>query len=222
MLKEKLNTAVIRLWTEPATRKANEALYPLVAAGDRQAKHQMIHSNMGLVMVEVERFLAFLPKFGHLRDDLISHGFVGLVEAVNTMSQRLVQDANPTGLMGLCIRSCFGKVVEAEELVRVPGRTKKRKADQGIVLDTPEKEVSIFHGESDQFSYDPRRMQDLRETLDACCEDDTDREILRLREEGYVDREIANRLGLPLTTCYVMRRTMYARFLELTGWRGEA
>jgi DNA-directed RNA polymerase specialized sigma24 family protein len=65
-------------------------------------------------------------------------------------------------------------------------------------------------------------MQDLRETLDACCEDDTDREILRLREEGYVDREIANRLGLPLTTCYVMRRTMYARFLELTGWRGEA
>jgi hypothetical protein len=65
-------------------------------------------------------------------------------------------------------------------------------------------------------------MRDLRETLEACCENETELEILRLREEGYVDREIAERLGLPLTTTYVLRRTMYARFLDLSGWKGEA
>lgn len=221
-MKDKLNTDVIRLWVEPATREANDDLYKRVVAKDEAAREQMIRSNGGLVLTEVERFLWFLPKFNYLRDDLISAGFVGLVEAVNTMSGGIVE--NPTAFMGYCIRCSFGKTIESDEMIRVPAKTRRKKSVEGITLEAPKKAVTIFpEGEDDgAFSYDPRNMQNLRETLDACCEDDTDREIQKLRESGHVDREISEILGIPLTTVYVMRRTMYARFLELTEWRGEA
>lgn len=220
------NTDLIRLWTEPATRKSNDELYPLVVAGDAEAREQMIQSNIGLIMTEVDRFLIFLPHFQWMQDDLISHGLIGLVEAVNKMqTDGYVENANPTTLMGRCIKTNIGRAIEQAQDVRIPTRTKKRKLSQGIEVQVPEKVETIFDdGEEDpgRFSYDPHPMQQLRHTLDACCETDEEREIIRLREEGYVDREIAEILGLPQTTTYVMRRTLYARFLELTGWKGEA
>ena len=124
--------------------------------------------------------------------------------------------------------SAIGEGLSNETEVRVPGRTRRRKKKQGVKIEAPERERGVpicddENGEIDaEFSYDPRGMQDLRETLDACCENDTDREIIRLREAGYVDREIADILAKPPITIYVMRRAIYARFLELTGWKGEA
>lgn len=228
-MQQKLNTDLIRLWVEPATRESNNALYPLVAAGDKAARDQMIEANVGMVISKVEHFLAFLPRYRHLRDDLISSGMVGLVEAVNLMaSGEKVDEPNPTGLIGLRIQWAIGtNTLESDETIRVPTRSRKRNR-------VPEKAISLseefsktlspaeMKKVSKMLSYDPRRMLDLRETLDACCENEMEREILRLREEGYVDREIADILDLPLTTTYVMRRTMYARFLELSGWKGEA
>lgn len=158
-MKSKLNTGLIRLWTEPATRELNNSLYMMVALGDESAREQMIHSNMGLVISKADHFLMFFPKARHLRDDMISQGLVGLVEAVNKMAgDGVVDGANPTGLMGVCIQSYFGKTIEADEMIRVPARTKKRKHDQGIKLDTPEKAATIFTDEEEDtvFTYDPR------------------------------------------------------------------
>lgn len=222
-MKDKLNTSLIRNWMESATRKSNDDLYPMVALGDTDAREKMIQSNMGLVISKVDHFLAFLPKFRHLRDDMISNGFIGLVEAVNKMAaDGFIDGANPTGLMGICIQHRLGKTIESEETIRVPARTKKRKQGTKDQITVPQSVSFTDEAAEEEFSYDPRHMRDLRETLEACCENETELEILRLREEGYVDREIAERLGLPLTTTYVLRRTMYARFLDLSGWKGEA
>jgi len=223
-MKSKLNTDIIRLWTEPATVKSNNLLYPRVALGCGRSREQMILSNIGLIVSEVNRFLAFVPGFSHLRDDLISDAFVGLVRAVNKMaSDGIVNDANPTSFMAMSIRGCFGKTVEGEQTIRIPSETRRQKKSKGIELEPPAREFSHYTEEEmeEAFTYDPRKMRDLRETLDACCESDVERKIIELRERKFVDREIAERLGLPLTTTYVMRRTLYARFLELTGWKGE-
>ncbi len=221
------NTDFIRLWTEPATRKSNDELYPLVVAGNPNAREQMIQSNIGLIMTEVDRFLIFLPHLQWMQDDLIGYGMIGLVEAVNKIaSGGEVEDANPTTFMARSIKRSVGAALEQAQDVRVPTRTKNRKKQQGVEIQGLVKSETIFDdGEeetAERFSYDPRPMQELRRTLDACCETHEEREIMRLREEGYVDREIAEILGLPQTTTYVMRRTLYARFLELTGWKGEA
>lgn len=215
----------IRFWENQATRQSNDEIYPLVALGCPIARDQMIRGNVGLVIAKVDTFLKLLPGFSHLRDDMISNGFVGLVEAVNRMvNEEFVNGANPTGLMAVCIQSHFGKTIEAEQTIRVPTRTQKRKKSKGIDLSPPAREFSDYSEEEmeEAFTYDPRNILDLRETLDACCETDEDRKIIEMREQGYVDREIAEVLGLPLTTTYVMRRTIYARFLALTGWKGEA
>lgn len=222
----KRNNDLIRLWVEPATRQSNDELYPLVVAGDPEVREKMIQSNIGLVMTEVNRFLIFLPQFEHSRDDLIGYGMVGLVEAVNKMSESgKVEDANPTAFMAICVRRAIGAALEKEEDVRVPMRTRNRKKQQGVDVGLSKTETIFDDGEEESTSkyfHDPRPMQELRLLLDACCETEDEREIMRLREEGYVDREIAGILGLPQTTTYVMRRTLYARFLELTGWKGEA
>lgn len=249
-MKHSLNTDVIRLWTEPATVQSNNELYPRVASGCAVARQHMILSNIGLLLSEADRFLAFVPECKHLRDDLISDAFVGLVEAVNRMSTGgPVSNPNPTGFMSINIRGCFGKTIEREHTIRIPRRSRKRNEQKGLVVktfvqdyshtlesalmggndedefdnDTAQSEDSYDSDEFAQtFVYDDRSMQDLRETLDACCETDAERTIIRMREQNYVDREIAEVLGLPLTTTYVLRRTIYARFLELTGWKGEA
>lgn len=72
----------------------------------------------------------------------------------------------------------------------------------------------------DAFSYDPRQLENLWQTIESCCEGELELTIVRLRAEGYVDREIAERVDLPLTTIFVMRREIYARFLEATGMAG--
>ena len=64
-------------------------------------------------------------------------------------------------------------------------------------------------------------MIELRDLIDACCESPEDRVIVDMREKGYVDKEIAATLTLPLTTVYMMRREIYARFLEKSGMKGE-
>ena len=227
-MNKRANRDLIRLWTEPATRKTNDELYRMVALGDEDARQHMIEANKGLVIHRVDQFLLFMPQYEHLRDDLISAGFVGLTQAVNKMaSDGFVDGANPTGCMAFCIQAELGRAIEAEEPIRVPKRTRKRKEDRGETLTVPTQAEDALPDPEDEedpiprFTVDPRKMRELRETLDACCECDNEREILRLREEGYVDREIAEMLGLPVTTTYVMRRTLYARFLELSGWKGE-
>ena len=52
----------------------------------------------------------------------------------------------------------------------------------------------------------------MRDLLESCCESDDDRTILRMREEGYSDREIAGTIGLKHTTTYLMRKELEKRF----------
>lgn len=217
-----------RLWTGSETVEKNNELYLKVANGDMAARDEMIRSNMGLVTWKVSQFLVFLPRLRYFNDDLVSSGMIGLVEAVNKMQAHgFIPGTKPSGLMVACIQSAIGHAVEHAADVRIPTRTRKRKEKKGTHVKAPFKEMTLsLNGceEEDDlaFSYDPQPMQELRETIDACCEDDMEREIIRLREEGYVDREIGEMLSIPLTTIYVMRRTIYARFLELSGLKGEA
>jgi hypothetical protein len=229
---------VIRLWVEPATTQANNDLYPLVALGDDAAREKMIQSNIGLVMHCVDQFIGLYPTMKHLRDDLVASGLMGLVEAVNKMVEDgFIDDANPTGLMSLCIKHALGDTADGEAMIRIPPRTLKRKREQGIELHPPQRDFSVsaeYVDNLEMIDYedderprppvhtkstprDPRRIDDMRQLIDAACENDTDREIVRLREARLVDREIAERLGLPRSTLQVMRRTIYARFLQLSG-----
>ena len=63
---------------------------------------------------------------------------------------------------------------------------------------------------------------ELRDLIEACCETEEERTIVRMREQGYVDREIAETLDMPLSTTYMLRRGIQERFLERSAAEDEA
>ena len=86
------------------TAEKNAELYPRVAAGDEAAREDMINGNMPLVFSKVESFIRCFPHVVHLRDDLVSAGFVGPGKAVNQMARgcriRKPKNWNPTDYIG--------------------------------------------------------------------------------------------------------------------------
>lgn len=201
---------------DPASRESNEQLYPRVAAGDKAAIRQMIEGNMSLVVDKVDSFIVCFPKIAHLRDDMISGGFIGLTEAVNRMAETGPKDSpNPTGYISFWVKKHIGLVVDGEQANGASSWTIADRKNKGKELShqVPMPNVEQF--------IDPTAMVELRDLIQACCETEEDRVIVEMREKGYVDKDIAETLGLPLTTTYMMRRAIYERFLEKSGLKGE-
>lgn len=208
-----------------ADKTNNDRLYLLVVAGDSAAKEEMIISNLSLVPVKVQSYLLHFPQCEHLRDDLISQGFVAVVEAVNNMIGNEIDEPNPTGYISQCIQYALGDLMDQEATVRVPKRTYLEHKAAGHEIHRPEREATVGFEDvlEREARTDPRSMVDLRDELAGCCECRWDKSILRLREQGYSDADIAQQLGIPKTTAYMMRRGIYARFLERNQeYRGEA
>lgn len=215
MPRKKQNSTIIFDYP-PATRESNDALYPLVVAGNPKAREEMILSNMPMVTRKVTAYLQQFPQCKHLKDDLLSQGYVGLVTAVNNMVGGHIEEPNPTGFMSLHIHHEIGELLDYESAIRVPKRSflRKKKADPDFEVPTKEASVDAQYTLERDGLVDPRSIVDLEDELEACCESDVEKQIVRHRREGRKDDEIATILGLPKSTTYVMRRGIYARFLE--------
>ena len=79
MIVSQYNSELISQMTPPLSTEGNLALAPKVAAGDLEARGQMIEGNMPLVVSKVSAYIRDFPEYGYLRDDLTSVGFMGLV-----------------------------------------------------------------------------------------------------------------------------------------------
>jgi hypothetical protein len=214
-----------------ASRQSNDALYPRVAAGDPEAINEMIVGNMSLVVGKVDSYIGCYPHVSHLRDDLIAEGFLGLTVAVNKMAEQgPIKDANPTGYMSYWITYHVGTICDKESANGASDRTTRGRRQEGEELP----HVVPMPDTLNDIVVDPTSMVDLRDLIESCCETDVDLAIIRLRERGnhaqesavsehpaMVDKEIAKVLDIPHTTVFMLRRAIYARFLEKSGLKGE-
>jgi DNA-directed RNA polymerase specialized sigma24 family protein len=200
----------------PASRESNDALYPLVVAGNLKAREEMILSNMPMVTRKVSAYLFQFPQCKHLKDDLLSQGYVGLVTAVNNMVGGQVEEPNPTGFMSMWIHREIGELLDYESAIRVPKRSylRKKKADAEFEVPTKEASIDADYTLDKDGDRDPRSMVDFFDEIIGCCETQIEEQIVKHRVEGRTDAEIAVILGLPKTTTYMMRRDVYDRFLE--------
>src|SRR5690606_9585090 len=121
------------------TREANDLLFDAVAEGDQTAREQLIRQNMPLVQYKVDVFLKAFPKYSYLRDDLVSEGYVGLVETVNKIVSGEVENTNLTGYLGLAIQESISTAIEDDALIRVPRRTQNHKKRTGEPIELPRK-----------------------------------------------------------------------------------
>lgn len=193
-------------------RIENDLLYPLVAAGDQDAAKRMIEGNMRLVYYRVQRYLSGKPSFAYLRDDLVSAGFVGLTIAVQKLGAKgPVPDANATEFIGRWITHHIDTEANRYNAANVSRRTlqrsKKRRpknvrSTEGLVKADP--------------MTDPQAVDEMRETILACCDDNIDTEIVKLRDDphGMNDAEISAALNVPKSSVFCRRKKIYERYLE--------
>jgi DNA-directed RNA polymerase specialized sigma24 family protein len=192
------------------TVEKNNELFPAVAAGDATARTAMIEGNMGLVWVKADALIRTLPSIAYLRDDLISAGYVGLVRAINRVSSGRVRQYALNAWIGRCVTREMRRMLPHELSIHVPWESSRlaRRNDQPIVTPIVTNALpETLPGHS------ALGVVDLRDIIAKCCQNAEERECLRLREEGYTHQEIADRLGLPLTTAYLMFRTVQDRIL---------
>jgi len=192
----------------------------LVAKIRTQDKAACDYAVLGLTVLGLQivgRYLAVMQS-DRLADDLAGAALEGIVDAIHRVStgEAMIEHENLRGFVVETIHRFVSEELDRVTLVRVPGRSKRRflAADENFV-------------EPQQVSFgDPSIVRrhvttagvadvEIRELLDRVIENDQQREIIKLRQEGLTDTEIAETLGLSKTSVFVIRRDLETRFLEL-------
>ena len=199
--------------TQSSDSERNERLYPRVMAGDEKAREKMIESNMPLVISKVESFVRRYPQLEYLRDDLHSAGFLGLVKAVNKMAEHEEPSkVNPTGYISVAITNEFVKLATKEAVHSGIELADAPEIDMDLVDDVPEVSHSIPESVVDTKQSAAIELFELRDLLQSCCESDKERALIRMREEGRSDREIAETLNMPRPSVQRLRKELEERF----------
>lgn len=183
--------------------KFDAGLFDEVVAGDAAAREQMILDNMTFVQKRVGAFVKANPKYQYLRDDLVSAGYVGLVEAVNDIVKGECS-GSPGGFVNLSVTDAICRCIDEDSLIQIPYRSRKRLKDIPTVTRSLPTSIPCV---------DTSTAEELTEEILAVCETPADRQIVLMRKQGHNDREIAQTLGLSSHTIYILRRDIYARLL---------
>lgn len=208
---------------EPFCSEDNDRLYPLVAAGDADARQQMIEGNMSLAVTKVESFIRCFLNVAHLRDDLTSAAFIGLTKAVNKMAEgtaiKYEGTWNPTDFIGAWINCELGEAVEVENPIRVPRRSRCRARANGQELEAP----VVQHDIPERFEVPSYEKElEMRELIESCCTCKEERTFIVMREAGHTLVEIAAAIGRSRMFTQRMGKQLEARVMrKLEALRDE-
>jgi len=195
-------------------REENERLYHRVMAGDREARRQMIEGNRPLVVMKVDSYIHCYPNVAYLRDDLHSAGFAALVQAVNKMAEHdQPRKVNPTGYISVAITHGIARLAEKEAamgLTSIPEFEDAPDDDD----DAPRAEHNVPDSILDANESARQGLFELRDLIHSCCQSEEEHTLVRMREEGYSDREIARALNMSHTSAYMLRKELETRFQE--------
>jgi len=196
-------------------REQNERLYVRVMEGDDEAREKMIEGNMPLVIAKVDAYIGCHPQAACLRDDLHSAGFVGLVQAVNTMVEHeQPSNVNPTGYISVAITHEIARGAERESAMGLTSIPEPENGPSSSGNDVPEVGHNVPESIIDVNESAVQGLLNLRDTLDSCCEREEERTLLRMRDEGYSDREIAEALNISRTSVQRLRKELEQRFKQ--------
>lgn len=174
----------------------------------QELRDKIILGNARLVLFKAGAYVGFYRQTLHLKDDMVSAGFVGLINAVNFLADPEVSHTeSPSGLMSLFIHREIGQLIEKSNLITMPQRTKVRNNLKEIKVNSfSEHDYDLPHNNC---------SDDLREVIYNLTETEYERQILSLRESGFTDLEISQRIDLPPSTVNLIRRELFNQFKAL-------
>lgn len=194
-------------WPRPYTSDEYPSVIQSIQDGDFEIRSRTILSFIPLLGQIVGRYCA---KLGTLRytDELMSSGLEGITYAIERVENGHLNHDNLGGYVVSFIHQYLSTCTERLPLVRVPGGTvrayKKRK------IDIPDR-------------FTRRRLKDveyenpdheLSDLIDCVCVSNREKTILKMRQEGFTDSEIAEHIGVHRTTVSLTRREIGKRLLR--------
>jgi len=176
----------------------NNTTLTKVANGDEIARQEIIRNNMVFVIYQVDTYIKSLPNITYLRDDLTSAGFLGVCKAIANVVR---------GADVIHVASYLNYWIRREILLIL--------REESPHLTPDEEGPCIANADMEQISKDDANysLVDLRDMIYACCETETDRTLVGLREsQGLNCTEIAQHLNMPKRTAYYKLRGIEERF----------
>lgn len=174
----------------------------------------LAENNIELVNTVVRSYLRRNPNLGYLKDDLISAGYVGLVQASNEL-----ETFEPDNVAAYLTSSIKREVEEAAAAnvnpVVIPNRTRQRcRADGKSVVERTINRVPL---EALTVTDPGMEMVDVMDAIEAACESDFEKQIIQMRVEGYTLIEIGAKLGCHEGTVCKTLKKIYVRYKEVTA-----
>lgn len=174
---------------EEQVRERNLELYARVVAGDLEATNEMAELNMPYVVWLANEFLEQHPDCEEYREDFISDGYVGMIQAIHRMqAAEPREDANPTHFIGQAVLWAFQ--------VTIKQVFHDIDHDQDNITD----EIRLKFGGPSTRMYHMDILPELLEEMLACCQTELECEIVRLRANNHSNLSITKILEVPEAT----------------------
>jgi hypothetical protein len=194
--------------TEPSRIELNDELHRHACQGDASAKQALIENNLALVKFKVDSFIRSRPDIVHLKDDLISAGSLGLVEAVDQLCQDPTIE-KPSAYIAATITNAFSALLEGEVLIYYSRHTRRRA--RGTTRRLPE-HTTFSEAANLSASEDESKLFEIRDLVESCCKSGREQELIRLRQNGLSTEECATTLGMGRASAFRMLKTIERRF----------
>lgn len=175
-----------------------------VRASDHDAITVVIKHHARLAVKIATQYAAVIPSKS---DDLVSAALLGLTTAVNWIAAGRCPHDNIVGYIIVTIHRFCSEFIEYDSQVRIP-----RDAVKTYGIDIAEHLASFEHN-NDILDIDETDTH-VRECIALAISNSFEDFVIRKREEGYTDAEIANMCGCSRQTIQLLRQDIYKRFLH--------
>lgn len=171
-----------------------------------EERQEIAKGHIRLAIQIAGRYVSVAPTKS---DDLVSCGLFGIAYAINKAQEKLVDDEITPWIVACIHRFCH-RFLTTDQIVRVPPTTYADWKKRGMPL--PEKISTHLLDENKIPGCNSGHLYDIKEMLELSAKDEEDRTIIRMRSEGYRDREIAERLKMSVSYICAKRSKIEQRF----------
>lgn len=172
-------------------------------------KDEIARGHIRLAIQVAGRYAGAYPA---LTDDLVSCALFGIVYGMS-IAHKMHDNCITPWLVANMHRHC-SRFILTEPNLRIPVTTLKRLEEKGVEV-TKATIVPIDDskdGTCSAVAVEYAEVNEVREQLFRCAQDEMDRQILELREQGYDDPQIAEIFGCSRQTVNLRRNNIERRF----------
>jgi len=172
-----------------------------VRKGNQAAIEKMILCHIRLAISLVIRFVG-TSGYGYYINVLDSAAMEGVVVAVNRVaSGSMAGHDNITGYIIIYVRQFIQTAASRSNAVCTPRNKKNKVITPFVIPELSEKDSQLGNQEFE-----------LWDTIDSLIDNETEKEILKLRQNGYTDLEIGKLIGLSRLQVLRIRHDLFQRY----------